>query len=146
MFLITILSAKDDKDIIDIVAQHFKSIGNTTTVTGNVRIKKGRDTLDADTVIIYTNKERKPTSYEASGNVHFTLITTDKRELRGKSKRLTYNVVKDEYRLYDDAIVQEVGKPNTLKGDEIVLAGDGSYANVAGKKNTPARIIFSLEK
>ncbi len=138
--------AKSSKNTIDIVAEHFKSVGNTTTITGAVKIKKGNDTLTADTVVVYTDKERKPISYEAKGNVRFTLITDDKRELHGKSKRLVYNVVKDEYRFYDDAVVQEVGKPNTLKGNEIVLSGNGDYANVVGKKDAPARIIFSLEK
>ncbi|TLE00592.1 lipopolysaccharide transport periplasmic protein LptA [Helicobacter muridarum] len=146
ILFLEICHANSKKDTIDIVAQQFKSVGNTTTITGNVKITKGRDTLNADTVIVYTDKERKPISYEAKGNVKFTLITDDNRELRGKSKRLIYNVIKDEYRFYDDAFVQEIGKPNTLRGDEIILTGDGNYADVVGKKNAPARVIFSLEK
>ena len=109
-------------DVIDIVAQNFQSVGNVTTITGNVDIKKGSDRLFADKVIVYTDKARKPLKYEAIGNVRFSIITTDKRELKGKSNRLVYQVKQNEYRLYDNAFVEEIGKPNVLKGDEIVLS------------------------
>lgn len=133
-------------DVIDIVAQNFQSVGNVTTITGNVDIKKGSDRLFADKVIVYTDKARKPLKYEAIGNVRFSIITTDKRELKGKSNRLVYQVKQNEYRLYDNAFVEEIGKPNVLKGDEIVLSGSGDYANIVGKKKAPARVTFTLDK
>ncbi|MCI7411396.1 lipopolysaccharide transport periplasmic protein LptA [Helicobacter bilis] len=133
-------------DVIDIVAQNFQSVGNVTTITGNVDIKKGSDRLFADKVIVYTDKARKPLKYEAIGNVRFSIITTDKRELKGKSNRLIYQVKQNEYRLYDNAFVEEIGKPNVLKGDEIVLSGSGEYANIVGKKKAPARVTFTLDK
>ncbi len=144
IFTQIVFSAKPD--VIDIVANSFTSIGNKTTITGNVKIKKGDDNLSADKVIVYTDNSRKPLKYEALSNVKFTIITNDKRELKGKSNRLVYEVKKNEYRLYDNAFVQETGKPNVLKGDEIVLSGSGEYANVVGKSNTPARVIFSIDK
>lgn len=133
-------------DVIDIVAQNFQIVGNVTTITGNVDIKKGSDRLFADKVIVYTDKARKPLKYEAIGNVRFSIITTDKRELKGKSNRLVYQVKQNEYRLYDNAFVEEIGKPNVLKGDEIVLSGSGDYANIVGKKKAPARVTFTLDK
>lgn len=133
-------------DVIDIVAQNFQSVGNVTTITGNVDIKKGSDRLFADKVIVYTDKARKPLKYEAIGNVRFSIITTDKRELKGKSNRLVYQVKQNEYRLYDNAFVEEIGKPNVLKGDEIVLSGSGDYANIVGKRKAPARVTFTLDK
>lgn len=133
-------------DVIDIVAQNFQSVGNVTTITGNVDIKKGNDRLFSDKVIVYTDKARKPLRYEAIGNVRFNIITEDKRELKGKSDRLIYYVKQNEYRLYDNAFVEEIGKPNVLKGDEIVLSGNGDYANIVGKKKAPARVTFTLDK
>lgn len=132
-------------DVIDIVANTFTSIGNKTTITGNVKIKKGSDNLSADKVVVYTDNARKPLRYEAISNVRFTIITSDKRELKGQSNKLVYEVKKNEYRLYDNAFVQETGKPNVLKGDEIVLSGNGDYANVVGKNKGPARVTFSLD-
>ncbi len=133
-------------DVIDIVAQHFKSVGNTTTITGDVNIKKGSDRLSSDKVIVYTDNARKPIKYEAIGNVHFTVVTDDKRELKGQANRLIYYVKNNEYRLYDNAFVQETGRQNVLKGDEIVLSGNGDYANIVGKKQAPARVTFTLDK
>lgn len=133
-------------DVIDIVAQNFKSVGKTTTITGNVNIKKGKDILFSDNVIVYTDNARKPIKYEATGNVRFTIVTNDNRELKGKANRLIYNVKKNEYRLYDNAFVEETGKPNVLHGDEIVLSGNGDYANIVGKKQAPARVTFTLDK
>ena len=130
-------------DVIDIVAQNFQSVGNVTTITGNVDIKKGSDKLFADKVIVYTDKARKPLKYEAIGNVRFSIITTDKRELKGKSNRLVYQVKQNEYRLYDNAFVEEIGKPNVLKGDEIVLSGSGDYANIVGKKKAHKSYLYA---
>ncbi|RDU67532.1 lipopolysaccharide transport periplasmic protein LptA [Helicobacter didelphidarum] len=132
-------------DVIDIIAKNFQSVGNVTTITGDVRIKKGNDLLYSDKVVVFTDNNRKPFSYEATGNVKFTIITTDKRELKGSGNRLVYDVKKNQYTLYDNAIIQETGKANLLKGDEIVLSADGEYANIVGKTTKPARVIFSLE-
>ena len=143
IFVIPIVAKEEE--VIDIVAKHFKNVGNVTVITGDVKIKKGLDLLDADKVTVYTNKERKPLSYEAKGNVRFKIITEDKRELNGKSERLVYDVKKNEYRLYDNVYVKETGKKNVLHGDEIILSKKGDYANVVGNKSAPARIIFSLD-
>ena len=136
---------KKKAEVMDIVANKFNSVGNTTTITGNVKITKGDDILFADKVVVITDSKRKPLNYEATGNVRFTIITEDKRELNGSGRRLVYNVVRNEYRLYDNAEIVEKGKTNVLKGDEIVLSADGDYANVVGKKDLPARVTFTLE-
>lgn len=135
----------DAADVIDIVANNFKSVGNVTTITGNVKIKKGSDLLNANKVVVYTDSARKPLYYEATGAVSFVIITSDKRELSGSGNRLVYDVKTNQYKLYDNAVVAEKGKENVLRGDEIVLSGDGEYANIVGKASKPARVIFSLD-
>lgn len=132
-------------DVIDITANNFKSVGNTTTITGNVKIKKGTDLLNANKVVVFTDSARKPLYYEATGDVTFVIITQDKRELSGSGNRLVYDVKTNQYRLYDNAYVAEKGTTNVLRGDEIVLSGDGGYANIVGKATKPARVIFSLD-
>ena len=132
-------------EVIDITANSFKSIGNKTTITGDVRIKKGGDLLLSDSAIVFTDSARKPLYYEAIGNVKFVIITTDKRELSGNGGRLVYDVKTNQYKLYDNAEVRERGKSNVLRGDAIVLSGDGEYANIAGNKGKHARVTFTLE-
>lgn len=135
--------ALDNK--IDVSAKTFKSEGNVTVITGSVHIVKGQDILDSDLVKIYTDKERKPINYEAIGNVRFSLVTNDGRKLRGKSERLVYEVAKNEYRLYDNAHIEEIGKANVIKGDLVILTNNGDYANVVGNNKKPARVTFLLD-
>ncbi|PAF49005.1 lipopolysaccharide transport periplasmic protein LptA [Helicobacter sp. 13S00401-1] len=130
---------------MEVTAKTFTSINNVTVVKGDVFIKKGKDTLNADLVKIYTDSKRRPLRYEAFGNVKFHTFTEDGRELRGSSKKLIYNVVKKEYSLIDDAFVKEVGKPNVVRGDLIVLDSNGEYANVVGNAKQPAHVTFLLD-
>lgn len=129
---------------IEVTAKNFESVGNTTTITGSVHIIKDNDILDSDLVKIYTDKDRKPISYEAIGNVRFSLVTNDGRKLKGKSKRLIYDVAKNEYKLYDNAHIEEIGKANIVRGDLIILTNNGDYANVVGNNKKPARVTFLL--
>ena len=43
---------------------------------GNVNIKKGKDTLTANLVVIYFDKKRNPLKYVASGNAKFRVFIT----------------------------------------------------------------------
>ncbi|PAF43506.1 lipopolysaccharide transport periplasmic protein LptA [Helicobacter sp. 11S02629-2] len=138
-------TTKKPEDKIEVTAKTFTSINNITVVKGDVFIKKGKDTLNADLVKIYTDSKRRPLRYEAFGNVKFHTFTEDGRELRGSSKKLIYNVVKKEYSLIDDAFVKEVNKPNVVKGDLIVLDSNGEYANVVGNSKQPAHVTFLLD-
>lgn len=134
---------KSKNERLDIKAKTFKSLDGVTTISGDVFIKKGKSTLNADLVKVFADKNRKPIKYEAIGNVKFHIFQ-NLREFKGNSKKLVYSVALDEYSLYDDAVVKEIGKPNTIKGDVIVLTKDGNYANVIGSKDKPANITFIL--
>ncbi len=116
-----------------------------TTIEGHVHIKKGKDTLNANKVIIYTNAKRKPIKYEAMGAVQFHLVTQDGREVEGHSDRLIYDAIKQEYRLLQNAVVNEVGKINSIKGEEIILSKERGYADVFGGKDKPATFVFDMD-
>ncbi|HIY43713.1 lipopolysaccharide transport periplasmic protein LptA [uncultured Helicobacter sp.] len=121
-----------------------------TQISGNVVILKGSDVLRASEVIIKTDKNRKPTFYDAKGNVTFKITLEDKRIMRGKAQNITYDTIKSEYRLKGKAFVQEEGKANALKGEEIVLNTKSGYASIVGNKSKngekkPAKITFSID-
>lgn len=130
---------------IEISAKNFKNIGNITTITGNVHVIKGNDILDSDKLKIITDENRKPLSYEATGNVSFSIVTSDGRNLKGNSNSLIYNVAKNEYKLYDNVVIKEVNKSDVVKGNLIVLGSDGNYANIVGDEKSPAHVTFTLE-
>lgn len=115
-----------------------------TIATGKVKMVKGEDKLNADEVRIYVNKVRKPLKFEAIGNVDFLLLTQDGRRLKGKSDTLIYLVQANEYQLIGKAQVQEIGKPNFLRGEKITLNNDNNFANVESSSNAPVRVIIDL--
>lgn len=115
-----------------------------TIATGKVKMVKGEDKLNADEVRIYVNKVRKPLKFEAIGNVDFLLLTQDGRRLKGKSDTLIYLVQANEYQLIGRAQVQEIGKPNFLRGEKITLNNDNNFANVESSSNAPVRVIIDL--
>lgn len=121
-----------------------------TQISGNVVIIKGEDVLRASEVIIKTDKDRKPTFYNAKGNVTFRITLQDKRVMRGKAQNIIYDALKSEYRLKGKASVQEEGKANSLKGEEIMLNTKTGHASIIGSKSKgggkkPAKITFSLD-
>lgn len=115
-----------------------------TIATGKVKMVKGEDKLNADEVRIYVNKARKPLKFEAIGNVDFLLLTQDGRRLKGKSDTLIYLVDANEYQLIGRAQVQEIGKPNFLRGEKITLNNDNNFANVESSSSAPVRVIIDL--
>lgn len=115
-----------------------------TIATGKVKMLKGEDKLNADEVRVYVNKARKPLKFEAIGNVDFLLLTQDGRRLKGKSDTLIYLVDANEYQLIGRAQVQEIGKPNFLRGEKITLNNDNNFANVESSSNAPVRVIIDL--
>ncbi|WP_304209398.1 lipopolysaccharide transport periplasmic protein LptA [Helicobacter canis] len=115
-----------------------------TIATGKVKMIKGEDKLNADEVRIYVNKARKPLKFEAIGNVDFLLLTQDGRRLKGKSDTLIYLVQANEYQLIGRAQVQEIGKPNFLRGEKITLNNDNNFANVESSSSAPVRVIIDL--
>ncbi|WP_233704357.1 lipopolysaccharide transport periplasmic protein LptA [Helicobacter cynogastricus] len=135
------------KETLEVTADKF--IANEkrrmTTIEGNVHIKKMQDTLTAKKVIIYTNAKRKPIKYEAIGAVKFHIVTQDGRQIDGHSDRLVYDAIKQEYRLLQNAVVNEVGKINSIKGEEIILSKEHGYADVLGGKNRPAKFVFDMD-
>ncbi|GMB92560.1 hypothetical protein NHP200010_02710 [Helicobacter bizzozeronii] len=147
LVLVGLLGAVPIKETLEITADKFlaNEKKRTTIIEGHVFIKKGQDTLTADKVVIYTNQKRKPIKYEAIGSVKFHIVTQDGRHVEGHSDRLIYDAIKREYRLLQNAVVNEVGKINSIKGEEIILNNVSGYADVVGGKDKPAKFIFDME-
>ncbi|CAM2851062.1 lipopolysaccharide transport periplasmic protein LptA [Helicobacter felis] len=135
------------KETLEVSADKFTANEKKriTIIEGNVHIKKMQDTLTANKVIIYTNAKRKPIKYEAIGAVKFHIVTQDGRQVNGHSDRLIYDAIKQEYRLLQNAVVNEVGKINSIKGEEIILSKERGYADVFGGKNKPAKFVFDMD-
>ncbi|CUU40865.1 MULTISPECIES: lipopolysaccharide transport periplasmic protein LptA [Helicobacter] len=115
-----------------------------TTLSGDVFITKGEDKLWADSVIIETNKKNQPLKYTAIGSVRF-YVKMPNKEISGRAKKATYDVQKDEYKLLDNAVIEEKGKTNIIRGNMIVLSPATEEASIQGTKQKPSVVTFSLD-
>lgn len=115
-----------------------------TIASGNVKMVKGDDKLNADKVSVFVSNDRKPLKLEAVGNVDFVLLTEDGRRLKGKSDTLIYLIIEKEYQLIGKAEVQEIGKPNFIRGEKILLNNESGVVNVESSSKAPVRVIIDL--
>lgn len=116
-----------------------------TVLSGEVIVTKGEDTLWADKVVVETNKKNEPLKYTATGNVRFYAKMPDK-QMKGRAKKAIYDVKKDEYQLIDNAIIEEIGKNNTIKGNIITLNPTTQEASVRGSESKPSVLTFILDE
>lgn len=115
-------------------------------LSGNVVLQKEQDALYADKVTLKTDPNRKPSKYIATGNVRFGVTTQDGRKMKGNAKEIIYDAKRDEYRLVGKAQIEEEGKQNAIKGEEIVLSRKDGSASVIGDRKKPAKITFTLDE
>ncbi|WP_295737417.1 lipopolysaccharide transport periplasmic protein LptA [uncultured Helicobacter sp.] len=144
LFLCVCVWGQDE--ILQVSAKSFKSDmkKGITELQGEVVVTKGGDTLWADKVIIETDKKNRPQKYTAIGNVRFHTKMPDK-EMKGKAKKAIYDVAKDEYQLIDNAMIEEIGKQNTIKGNVIVFNPQTQEASIKGSNQKPGVITFIIE-
>lgn len=142
------LAILDARQVLDISADRIVSnqIKGETIIEGNVVIQKETDILYANKVIVRMDRDKKPSQYEAIGNVKFKIATQNARVMQGRANTIIYNAFKEEYRLIGGAQVQEEGKSNMIKGRMIVLNRKDGTASVVGDKKKPAKITFSLDE
>lgn len=135
-------------DKLEVQAKTFSSDDKAgkTILKGDVFIKKGNDKLWADVVVIKTDSKRKPLEYTATGKVRFYVETQDGRKINGSAQKVVYNTVDNEYRLYENAKIQEKDSPNTITGEFITLNNRKGQAYSTGDKDKPTTLIFMLDE
>lgn len=118
----------------------------TTEFLGEVKVKKGIDSIESDRLVVRLNKKNEPVLYEAQGNVRFQLSMENGSRYKGTSNRAVYDSVKKEYRLLGNAKIKEMSENRELFGESIVVRQDEGTARVSGKNDKPVRFIFSVEE
>ncbi|EAI0652486.1 lipopolysaccharide transport periplasmic protein LptA [Campylobacter coli] len=132
---------------IEVKALNFYSDENKgeSVLSGNVEIIRGDDILTAEKVIIYTDKNRKPTRYEAMQNAKFKIVLKGKT-YKGSGDKFIYNVAKDIYEINGNAYINELQSNQKLYGDKIIVDKRNNVYRVESKDKKPARFIFDLEQ
>lgn len=138
------LSAEQVKIIADSFSGNEKK--GITTFTGNVRITKGSDELNASKVIVHTDKERNPIKYIADGNVSFYIDLPDNNATyKGDAHKVVYFPIKQEYQFYTNVHLYQVGTNRKIFGEEVILNTVDGNAKAVGKDKAPVIMIFNIE-
>ena len=130
---------------IEVSALNFYSDENSgkNILSGDVVVKKDKDVLSAQKIIIFTDKNKKPIKYEASQNPKFSIYLKDKL-YKGSGDLFIYNVKSDVYEIIGNAHINEVTTNKKLYGDKIIVDRKNNIYQVKSKNNKPTRFTFEL--
>ena len=112
---------------------------------GSVFIKKGKDEIKADLLKINFDKNNKPLTYDATGNVSFK-ITTSSQHFAGTANQIIYEPATKRYKALGNVNIKETTKNQTLKGELITIDRISGKAKLKGSKNRPVKFIFTVDE
>jgi lipopolysaccharide export system protein LptA len=113
--------------------------------TGNVKVTKGMDELNASKVTIYTDKDKKPYKYVAEGGVSFYIVTEQQEKYRGKSQSAVYMSNEGEYQFYTKVDLLRLDDYRRVKGDKVVVNMSQGSAVAESAKDEPVVMTFTIQ-
>jgi len=146
--IISIFSLSLCAEQVKILAESFD--GNEkkglTVFTGNVKITKGSDELNASKVTVHTDKNRNPIKYIAEGDVSFYIdLPENNATYKGDANKVVYLPIKQEYQFYTDVHLYQIGTNRKIFGEEVLLNAVDGNAKALGKEKAPVIMIFNIE-
>lgn len=146
--IVLLMASLFAREQVEITAKYFvaNEAERKTLMQGDVVVIKGKDRLTSKELVVFFDEKNRPQRYEATGEVEFSFTLPDGRILSGSSERAIFDVMSNEYSLLGNAILEESGKSNTIKGEQIIINRVSGFANVAGDDTHPARLIFTFEE
>ena len=149
LILLNIFTALVLAEQVKIIADSFK--GNEkkglTVFSGNVKITKGHDELNASKVTVYTDTERTPYKYEAEGDVSFYIDLKDTNmTYKGDAQKVVYSPLKQEYQFFTNVHLYQLGTNRKVFGNEVQLNAKDGNAKAIGKDKTPVIMIFNVKE
>ncbi|QCD52969.1 lipopolysaccharide transport periplasmic protein LptA [Campylobacter sp. RM16192] len=131
---------------VEVTADDFFADENKfiSELSGNVSVKKGKDILTADKVVIYFDKNRNPIKYVATGNAKFNVFIKDKN-YNGSGHELVYEPKSNLYTINGSGFLHEVDSDKRVYGEKIsVNQNSGTYSVNSGNKK-PVKFVFQVE-
>ena len=147
---IFLFATQEDKLIID--SNHFESNDSKgiAIFTGDVKMVRIKDTLNANKVEVFLNtptkenQKREATKYIATGNVSFEVFTVLKH-YEGKGDKVIYLPKKLQYEIIGNGYLKDITEDKTLIGENIFIDQQTGNATVKGSKEKPVRFILNIE-
>lgn len=142
-FFVIFTSAEELK----VISDNFKGDQKkgVAVFTGNVKVTKGSDELNASKVTIYTDKENKPTKYLAEGDVSFYIVTEQKEKYRGKAQTAIFLPNESEYHFYKKVDLIRLDDYRRVKGDKVIVNTVQGNAAAESTQDEPVVMTFTIQ-
>jgi len=132
---------------LKVISDNFKGDQKkgVAVFTGNVKVTKGSDELNASKVTIYTDKENKPTKYLAEGDVSFYIVTEQKEKYRGKAQTAIFLPNESEYHFYKKVDLIRLDDYRRVRGDKVVVNTVQGNAAAESTQDEPVIMTFTIQ-
>jgi lipopolysaccharide export system protein LptA len=133
-------------DIVDIKANYFHAndISKIAYFEGNAKIKQGVNEFNASKIIVYFNKKKKATKYEAKGSVRFNLVENGIHYI-GKAEKITYSPNSSKYYFFGSVVLEDLTNNRKIEAGSISLDLKTGLADIKGEHKKPVHFIFEIE-
>jgi lipopolysaccharide export system protein LptA len=147
LLLVPLLLTFNYAEELQVVSDNFKGdqLKGVSVFTGNVKLTKGLDELNASKVTIYTDKNKKPVKYVAEGDVSFYIVTQMQEKYRGKSQSAIYFPDESEYHFYKKVDLIRIDDYRRVKGDKVVVNTVQGNASAESTHNEPVIMTFTIQ-
>jgi lipopolysaccharide transport protein LptA len=132
---------------VEITSDKFYADDNSSKVffVDNVKVKKGKDRLYCDLLIVYFNTKQETKKYDASGQVKFD-IYREGTHYQGNAKSVEYIVKTTQYTFRGNAVIHDRSSKRDLFGEVIILNSTTGKATVKSGDKRPSKFIFEMEE
>lgn len=124
---------------------HYDMAKKESVFKGDVNATKGKDNIQAEEMIVYFDKNKKPQKFVAIGNVRFVIALDKNSTYKGRSDKLVYQLHNGNIILTGNAKIVKLETNESVKGNRIVLNRFTKNAEVTGGKK-PVEIIIKVNE
>ena len=114
-------------------------------LSGGVFVKRDKDILRTNKLIITTDKNRKAKFYRALGDARFEIMLKNKL-YKGRGDELSYDVANEIYEIKGNAVVEEAQSNQKLVGETIIIDKKQESYTVMSVEQKPVKFTFELDK
>lgn len=143
----TLLISSMFAEELKVVSDMFKSDQQKgmSVFSGNVKVTKGKDELNAAKVTIYTDKDNQPIKYFAEGGVNFSIVTEKQEKYSGKAQSVIYLPKEQEYQFFTKVDLVRMDDYRRVRGDKVVVNTTFGYASAESADNEPVVMTFTVQ-
>ena len=133
-------------DQVDIKAERFYAddISKIAYFEGDAQIKQGSNEFNASKIVVYFNKKKKATKYEAIGSVNFDIIEKE-IHYQGEAKSITYLPNESKYYFFGGVVLRDLTNNRKIVAQSISMDLKTGLADIKGAKKQPVHFRFEIE-